>query len=350
MKILYCIPTLGPGGAERQLTYLAAGMTRAGHEVHVAFAATGPNYDRLAASGVAIHDVGGRGNYDPGILLKLVRLMTTLRPDIVQTSLTQMDILGGMVTLLTRTAWILRESSTAPSYPPGWKSTLRRLLGRRAGAIVANSREGHDYWGTGDVIRNGVPCGEIDAAPPAAAQGPTILFAGRIDEGKNVATLIDAMSRIELGVTATVCGDGPQRPEIEQLAARLGIAQRVVFAGSVSDLWSRMKAADAVVTLSRFEGCSNVVMEAMACRTPLVVSDIAAHRDLLDEQSASFVSCDDAAQAASAIRAILLDRDAARARAQTARARAEQWTVEAMVRRYEELYRGFAHTVENPGC
>lgn len=338
MKILYCIPTLGPGGAERQLTYLAAGMKKAGHEVHVAFAATGPNHDRLAASGIAMHDVGGRGNYDPRILLKLVRLITTLRPDIVQTALTQMDILGGMVALLTRTPWILRESSAAPGYPPGWKSALRRLLGRRADAIVANSREGHDYWGTGDVIRNGVPCREIDAAPPAEAQGPTILFAGRIDEGKNVATLIEAISRID-GVTAVVCGDGPQRPAMEQLAARLGIAQRVVFAGSVSDLWSRMKAADAVVTLSRFEGCSNVVMEAMACGTPLVVSDIAAHRELLDEQSASFVPCDDAAQAAAAIRSLLLDRDAARARAQTARARVEQWTVEAMVQRYEELYR-----------
>jgi len=337
MKILYCIPTLGAGGAERQLAYLAAGMKKAGHDVHVAFATTGPNDDRLAASGVAMHDVGERWNYDPRILLKLIRLVTTIRPDIVQTALTQMDILGGMVALLTRTAWILRESSAAPSYPPGWKSALRRLLGRRADAIIANAREGHDYWGTGDVIRNGVPCGEIDAAPPAAAQGPTILFAGRIDEGKNVATLIEAMSRID-GVTVTICGDGPQRPAIEQLAARLGIAQRVVFAGSVSDVWSRIKAADAVVTLSRFEGCSNVVMEAMACGTPLIVSDIAAHRELLEEQSASFVSCDDAAQAASAIQAILLDRDAARARAQTARARAEQWTIEAMVRRYEEVY------------
>jgi len=339
MKILYCIPTLGAGGAERQLAYLAAGMKKAGHDVHVAFAATGSNYDRLAASGVSMHDVGGRGNYDPRILLKLIRLVRTLRPDIVQTAVTQMDILGGLAALLTRTPWILRESSAAPGYLPGWKSALRRLLGRRADAIVANSREGRAYWGTGDVIRNGVPCGEIDAAPPAASPGPTILFAGRLDNGKNVATLIDAINRIEPSVTATICGDGPQRPALEQLAARLGIAQRVVFSGSVSDLWSRMKAADAVVTLSRFEGCSNVVMEAMACGTPLVVSDIPAHRELLEEHSASFVPCDDAAQAASAIRAILLDRDSAHARAKTARARAEQWTVEAMVRRYAEVYR-----------
>jgi len=338
MKILYCIPTLGYGGAERQLSYLAAGMTSAGHEVHVAFAMPGPNYDRLAASGVVMHDVGGRGNYDPRILLRLFRLMKELRPDVVQTTLTQMDILGGTAALLTRSTWILRESSAAGCYPPGWKSTLRRLLGRRA-AVVANSREGHSYWRRGHVIPNGVPCAEIDAALPAAADGRTVLFAGRIDEGKNVATLIEAMSRIDLDVTTIICGDGPARPALERLAAGRGIARRIVFNGSVSDLWSRMKAADVVVTLSRFEGCSNVVMEAMACGTPLVVSDIAAHRELLDEQSASFVPCDDAARAAAAIRAVLLDGDAARARAQAARARAEQWTVDAMVRRYEELYR-----------
>jgi len=47
MKILYCIPTLGNGGAERQLSYLAVELQRMGHEVHVASSRGGPNLERL---------------------------------------------------------------------------------------------------------------------------------------------------------------------------------------------------------------------------------------------------------------------------------------------------------------
>jgi glycosyltransferase involved in cell wall biosynthesis len=99
-----------------------------------------------------------------------------------------------------------------------------------------------------------------------------------------------------------------------------------------------MKRADVFAFPSRFEGCPIVVMEAMACGCPLVVSDIPAHREILDDRSARFADPEDPAEIAEAIKTTLSSGGPARARAQAAQARVAEWTVEAMARRYEQLY------------
>ena len=76
----------------------------------------------------------------------------------------------------------------------------------------------------------------------------------------------------------------------------------------------------------------------MACGCPLIVSDIPAHREILDDQSASFVDLDDVTEIAAAVKTTLLFEGTARDRADAAQARVAQWTIEAMVQRYEQLY------------
>jgi glycosyltransferase involved in cell wall biosynthesis len=167
-----------------------------------------------------------------------------------------------------------------------------------------------------------------------------VLYAGRMDSGKNVEGVITALAHIahEMPFTAVVCGDGPHRRRLERMALELGIAHRVVFTGYVDNLWDLMKRADALISLSRFEGCPNVVLEAMACGCPLIVSDIPAHREILDERSALFVDPKDPDEAASAIRATLFSGDAARGRACAAHARVAGRPIEETARLYEQLY------------
>ena len=351
MKILYCIPTLGNGGAERQLSYLAVELQRTGHEVHVASSRGGPNLDRLKAAGVHWHCVGGTSNRDPIIFLRLVRLMRRLRPDVVQTILAPMDIIGGAAALLTRTPWILKESSSAPLYARGLRPKVRSALGRHADGIISNSAGGDAYWQSVRsavsryVIRNAIPFSEIDeaAAGPGAIRRngeKVVLFAGRLDSGKNVQNLIRAFAQIadDVPFTALVCGDGPLRQKLEGLALEAGIAHRVVFTGYVSNIWTLMKDADAVVSLSRFEGCPNVVIEAMACGCPLVVSDIPAHREVLNGYGASFVDPDNAEEAGRTIKALLKNGNGARSRAKAALANAPEWGVEQVAQLYTRVY------------
>jgi glycosyltransferase involved in cell wall biosynthesis len=352
MKILYCIPTLGDGGAERQLAYLAVQLSRMGHDVHVASSRGGTNLARFESAGVTWHPLGGVSNRDPAIFIRLVRLMRKLRPDVVQTILTPMDLMAGAATLLTRTPWLLKESSSARLYGLGLRYRWRLALGRRAHGIVSNSAGGAAYWSSVGaapigIIPNGVPLDEIEKAdselgldPGLQSDAKVLVFAGRLDAGKNVENLLVALSRIAnpANFVAFICGDGPRLPQLERLARDLGIAQRLIFTGYVSNLWSLMKRADAVISLSRFEGCPNVVTEAMACGCPLVVSDIPAHREILDESTASFVDPEEPDEAARAIAEVLLGDGRAAARASAARAKAAEWTVETAARQYERVY------------
>jgi glycosyltransferase involved in cell wall biosynthesis len=355
MRIMYCIPTLENGGAERQLSYLALELKRRGHDVHAAFLREGINLNRMRTGGVESHRLPHSGNYDPAIFLRLLGLIRKIRPDIIQTSLPQMDILAGAAALASGARWVLKESSSAAAYPAGWKSKLRAVLSGRADAIVSNSKAGDAYWRSQGarrplhVIPNGLPFDEIAEARPAVATDlalepdeKMLLYAGRMDSGKNVENLIVALSRVasEVPVTALLCGDGALRPALEGLVAELGLKRRIVFTGYVANLWALMKRADAFAFLSRFEGCPNVVLEAMACGCPLVVSDIPAHREILDERSARFAHPDDPAEIAEAIKTTLLFGDAARARAGAAQAGIRERTIEGMADRYEQLYLG----------
>ncbi|HEX8149325.1 MAG TPA: glycosyltransferase [Pyrinomonadaceae bacterium] len=354
MRILYSIPTLGHGGAERQLSYLAAELSARGHDVHVASSRGGVNLGRMESAGVEWHRLGGVGHRDPQIFYRLLRLMRRLRPDVVQTILTPMDIMGGAAALLTGTRWVLRESSSAPLYATGLRHRLRLSLARMADAVVSNSAGGDAYWRKASgapplhLIPNAIPFDEIAAGAGAARAtglgfGPgvkVVLYAGRMDAGKNVEGVLAALARVaeEVPLVGVMCGDGPSRPRLERMARELGLARRVVFKGYVDNLWELMRGADAFVSLSRFEGCPNVVLEAMACGCPLVVSDIPAHRELLDERSARFADAEDTARAAAELKATLMFGGEARARA--ARLRAAQRPVEATARLYEQLYLG----------
>jgi glycosyltransferase involved in cell wall biosynthesis len=361
MRLLYTIPTLGHGGAERQLSYLAAELSAMGHEVHVASSRGGVNLVRMRSAGVEWHRLGGASHSDPLIFYRLLRLMRRLRPDVVQTILTPMDIMGGAAALLTRTRWVLRESSSAPLYGAGLRHRVRHSLARMADAVVSNSAGGDAYWRSAEgapalhVIPNAVPFGEVGAGAVVARTtepgfGPdtkVVLYAGRMDAGKNVEGVLAALARVaaEVPWVALVCGDGPSRPHLERMAHELGIADRVVFKGYVDNLWELMSRADAFVSLSRFEGCPNVVLEAMASGCPLVVSDIPAHREILDERSARFADPDDVAKAAAEIKETLTFGDGGRAR--VARALAAGRPVEATARLYEQLYLGLLGEAED---
>jgi glycosyltransferase involved in cell wall biosynthesis len=343
------------GGTERQLTYLVRELVREGCAVHVALNHSGPNLAALGASGATIHQLGPLSNHDPRIFLRLDRIIRTIAPDVCQCWLLQMELLGGLSSMMNGVPWIFSERSSAPAYPPTLKNALRIRVASRADAIVSNSAAGDEYWQTRVpnsvpryVIPNGLPLHEIAGVPPASdIEADTkpghalVLWAGRLDAGKNAKSLIRALGLLPSTVRfrALLCGDGPERTALESLVAELRLGDRIRIAGYVPNLWSLMKRASLLVSVSRFEGSPNVVLEAMAAGCPLIVSDIAAHRELLDEASALFTPTDDAAMVASRIENAIADREGARRRAEAAALRVEPLGVSRIAARYLDIYR-----------
>jgi glycosyltransferase involved in cell wall biosynthesis len=357
VKVLHCVPSMAGGGAERQLTYLTGELVRLGWDVHVAVIQDGPNSTRLEATGATIHRLRSLGNYDPRILRQLIGTIGRVKPDVVQCWLLQMEVLGGLASLLTGTPWVFCERASEEAYADSLKMWLRVKVGRLATAIVSNSQTGDRYWAmrTDDrvrrcVIPNCLPFAEIAATPPAAlgddltSGEPVVLVAGRMEAQKNFETFVRALRRVvaDRPVQAICCGDGSLRGAIERLVEENGLADRVRIVGYVSNLWSLMKRADVTVSVSWFEGSPNVVLEAMACGCPLVVSDIPTHRELLDEDAAVLVDPGDPSRVAAAILRALSDPEAARKRARTAQERVQRYSLSTIAQEYADLYRELA--------
>jgi glycosyltransferase involved in cell wall biosynthesis len=352
MRILHCSPTLLAGGAERQLAYLAVEQVRIGHDVHVAVMAEGQLAERVRAAGATIHHLRGSGNRDPRLLWQIYRLIGRLQPEIVHTWLMQMDVIGGAAALARRKAWVLSEQASAAAYDVPFAG-VRAFLARGAGAVDANSAFGADYWAAVRprlpryVIPSAVPVEEIAASPaadPAALQlppgVPIVLYAGRFVEQKNVLRIPLVLQQLfaDRDAVAVLFGDGPLLEPTRDAARSAGIESRVRFPGFGTDLWSWMKIATAFLSPTFFEGRPNTVMEAAACRCPLVVSDIPEHREFLDEQSALLVPPDDVAAIAAALRRIIDFPAEAAARAERAYQAIAAVTVAAMTARVDQLY------------
>jgi glycosyltransferase involved in cell wall biosynthesis len=108
-----------------------------------------------------------------------------------------------------------------------------------------------------------------------AGAPPVILGVGRLVAQKDFCTLIRAFAIVRSSQMARlmILGEGDKRSELQMLAERLGVANDVSLAGFVHNPYSYMKRAGVFVLSSRFEGLPTVLIEAMACGTPIVSTD-----------------------------------------------------------------------------
>lgn len=352
MRILHLIPTLGGGGAERQLSLLAPSLARAGMEVHVGFHKVGIHASTMEKAGVVMHELYAAGSHHPAIAWRTAGLVRRLRPDIVQTWLLQMDVVGGLAALACRVPLILSERSSQPVNGPGWKARARRLVGSRAAAIVANSYAGAECWRSAVpeqrryVVRNAVVITPSAMAPPSPAQhlrrGPHVLFAGRFSAEKGIRCMLEAMFRVAHArpeALFILFGEGPERAEAEQRVVTAGLAKRFTFAGYTNQLGWWMSKASVCVSASRFEGNPNVVLEAAAVGCPLVLSDIPSHRELFGDDCALFAHSDSPEYFASLIIQAMDLPGAAQIRAQTARAATNCYNLETVTQAWLRVYR-----------
>lgn len=126
--------------------------------------------------------------------------------------------------------------------------------------------------------------GAADARPTAwSGPGTRLLAVGRLVSQKGFDRLLTALASPtvqQLAWHLVVLGDGPERERLTHLTAQLGLHGRVTWQGSArAPAW--LRAADLVLSPSRYEGMPLVPLEAIREGAPLLASDIAPHRELL---------------------------------------------------------------------
>lgn len=352
LRLMLCVPTLGKGGAEHQVSLLAPELARQGIDVAIFGRIGEADAQRLGQAGVRCFSIAGLGHYNPALVIKLIAAIRSHGSTLVQTFLPQMDVVGGLAAMLSGRKWVLSERGSTGTYPRGLKTFLWRQMGRWANAIVANSGGGIEAWPrhrTRFIVPNGVDLDAIQKEsrrPPADLElfrgQPTIVSIGRLTPGKGQLVLLRAAARVKADLPdfrLLLFGEGPGRIVIEAQAAALDLGRNVRLLGYRSDVWQWLGQASMMVSMSEAEGHPNAVLEAAAADVPLILSDIPAHREAVGDDGALFVGHGDDAALADAIRQVLADREAATGRAASALQRVAALTPAEAARRYVAIYR-----------
>lgn len=177
--------------------------------------------------------------------------------------------------------WVLREADALVS--------VSRALGERLGQLGALRHKV-------SVLRNGVDLDLFAPGDPARLRaelkltGPLLLSVGHLVPDKGHHLVIAALADLP-GMQLAIVGEGPQRSELQRLAAKMGVVERIAFVGNVpqSMLAKYYAAADITVLASRAEGMPNVLLESIACGTPVVSTNVDGAAEVVDADAAGLL-------------------------------------------------------------
>jgi glycosyltransferase involved in cell wall biosynthesis len=229
-------------------------------------------------------------------LPRVVSLIRAERPDVVFSTLSHLNLALAIVRPLlpSATRCIARESIVLGEilhefrHPRLWAAGYRRFY-RRFDAMVCQSEDMRRDL----VERFGLPASkavtinnpidadrirrmaglDVAARPAPDPSRIELVAAGRLTPQKGFDVLIHALAlAADPRMHLTLLGDGPLRQALEARAAAHGLEARVRFAGFDPNPYRTFARSDAFVLSSRFEGFPNVMLEALACGTPVVAS------------------------------------------------------------------------------
>ena len=321
MRILlinYEYPPYG-GGAGNATFYIATELVQKNHEVDVL---TGGPLATSVENGVSIYRVGSRrANSYSSSVFEMADFLFRAGIFLFKNKKIRWDIsIAFFVVPSGILAWRLKQAKDTkflvalrggdvPGCEPGidWLHFLLRPIRRKiyaaADAVFANSRELAALAMEADPVRvsvipNGIDCDvfrSVDNRKEKSLLGPIkLVFAGRIQRQKDLPSLIKMLAHAKkygIDFRLDIVGDGPERGAAVKIATESGIADEITWSGwaSKAKLRGILESADWLLNLSSYEGHPNIVLEAMAMKTPIIASDIGPHRDLIQEGVTGFL-------------------------------------------------------------
>lgn len=308
MDITFLIDQLGRGGAETQLTRIAISLQQRGWKVSVLSLFPGNDFTgELREAGIpyavcdSLHTPNNRSLLPVRLSWRLIQQLRAWQPSVLITFSYHSDILGRVAGRLAGVPTIVASLRTAHA-----KTFLRErvywLTEPLTDLTVSNSQAGVDYMLSRGILKphktrvipNGMFTGAFPDQVPRDEMrahlgiGPgTFLWlaVGELNQAKDYPTLIKAAALCAEKSPAFrlfIAGGGENRDALQAEADALGLEGVVRFLGKRYDVPRLMKAGDALVLSSAWEGLPNVVMEALASGLPVVATDVGGVRDLVE--------------------------------------------------------------------
>ncbi|NTV29133.1 MAG: glycosyltransferase family 4 protein [Candidatus Omnitrophica bacterium] len=376
LRVLHIITRLDPGGSTTNTLETVSRLDGDSYEVDLV---AGRTTDPTGRAAEFIRERGIRCTFvaelvrdvhpwlDILALLRLRRIIRRGRYDIVHTHSSKAGILGRWAAKWAGVRTIVHTPHGHIFY--GYFSALptrvfilverwTALITTRLIALTDRGIAEHLAHGVGRPAQwSAVPSGidldglvrEIPASADcrrrigAGAEEVVLVTVTRLEPIKGNHVLLEALAALEGKVHSTrlfVVGEGRARQVLEEQAARLGVAGRVVFVGFQDRVADYLVAADIFVLPSLNEGMGRAVLEAMACGRPVVASRVGGIPDLVEDGVQGFlVPPGDAVALARALGRLASEPELRSTMGQNAWSRATQkFSVEAMVNNISEIY------------
>ncbi len=294
-RVLFVLPSLGGGGAERAVITLLEHLDRSRFEPHLALLEKAGPYLADVPGDVPVHGLEtSRVRY---ALRRIVRVVRTLRPGVVLATLRELNfaLIVAKPFLPRGTRLLVREATSVSAFveqdsriPWLWRLLYRHFYPRADGIICVADHVLEDLAEQFRIPRqklvriyNPMDLGRVQklaeaGGNPYAGDGPRAVAAGRLSKEKGVDLLLEAFSLVRKVLPTcrlTILGQGPLEPILRAERKRLGLAQAVEFAGFQPNPYAYFKHADVFVLPSRYDAMPNAVLEALAVGTPVVATD-----------------------------------------------------------------------------
>jgi len=316
------------GGAEVHLHEIFRRLAAGGHQVTLLASRFPGAAAEEMVDGIHTVRTGGREDFNFHVPVAWRRRFARERFDVVVDDINKIPFMTPLYVrrpILAQTHHFFRETvyREAPWPVASYVYTSERLVpwiyrGVRFATVSPSTRDELARWGIPPgriaIIYNAVDHARYRPDPALRSPAPTITYLGRLKRYKRVDLVVRALPAILARVPeARLCmvGSGDFEPELRRLAADLGIAERVEFAGFVSEAEKIRHLAESwvVVNPSSKEGWGVTVIEANACGTPVVAARVPGLRDAVrDGESGILLDPANAATFAEAITRILEDR------------------------------------------
>ncbi len=350
LRLLFYLPSLGGGGAERLVAQLATALASRGHQVTLVTDIESAENAAHVASGVRQVRLGlGHGRN----VVALARLLRETRPHVSISALS-----GQNLKHMVAAALAGRLSRAVQSYhgffegEPRLLSRMSYLLTPLSSRLMARTvcvsdclradllRRFHASKTRTLRIYNGVPLtSERGVAGEHGSAEPIVLACGRLTPDKNFRFLVHAFSRMKhADARLVILGEGPERGTIEAETARLHLQDRVSLPG-YSDAARWYDKASCVALSSTREAFGLVVVEALAAGLPVVTTASGGPDEILQNgRYGRVIAQSDEASFAAALDAALDDRGDPAERI----ARAREFSLEKCVDAYDALFHEIA--------
>ena len=302
-SVLFLIPRLGIGGAQRQLVVLAAGLKRLGYRVKVAvFYGGGALELELKEAKVPIINLGKSRWGFPLLYYHLIGVLRREHPNILYSYLSLANDWSVLVkpwAPSTRIIWGIRVSKLDLNHYD-WQGRLTYRLEARLSSFV-NQIICNSFAGAEVAVERGIPRSKLCVIPngidveyfcPDHAHREQfrrewkikkteklIGLIARLDPIKDHTVFLQAaalLARERKDVRFVCVGSGPKSYEtmLQKLAGNLNLGDLLIWAGDRQDMQVVYNGLDMLVLSSYGEGFPNVLGEAMACGVPCVVTDV----------------------------------------------------------------------------